>query len=117
MSMPLSRTLASYLILGKVTLDDVVVLLTKYKLLTLLPSVKQALQQMSTRVEKDATIMIETPFPLSDASIQKIKEMTKNPKASHKITINKNILAGFKATYQGIMYDGSAERIIKQLTH
>ncbi len=115
--MPLSRKLASYLILGKVTLDDVVVLLTKYKLLTLLPSIRQALQQMSSGVEKNATITIETPFPLSIASIQKIKEMTKSHKAPHKIIINKNILAGFKATYHGIMYDGSAERIIRQLLH
>jgi F0F1-type ATP synthase delta subunit len=115
--MPLSRKLATYLISGKITLDDVVVLLTKYKLLTLLPSVKQALVQMSTSVQKHQTMTIESPFSLSDQSLQKIKGMTKNPEAPHRVVINKNILAGFKATYQGIMYDGSAERIIKQLMH
>lgn len=115
--MPLSRKLASYLISEKVTLDDIVVFLTKYKLLTLLPSIKQALVQMSYTVARNETITIESPFPLGDQSLQKIKGMTKNPSAPHMVVINKNILAGFKATYQGIMYDGSAERIIKQLMH
>lgn len=115
--MPLSRTLALYIMNGKASLDDVIELLAKYKLLTLLPSIKHALIQISTGVHKESIIMIESPFALSSISIEKIKQMTGDSKAPHEVIINKNILAGFKAKFQGIMYDGSAERIIKQLLH
>ncbi len=114
--MPLSRQLASYLILEKASLEDVVLLLTKYKLLTLLPSIKQALVHMSSGTKKSETIMIESPLTLSDESIIKIKSIIGNLKAPHAVTFNKNVLAGFKATYKGILYDGSGERIIRQLT-
>ena len=115
--MPLSRTLALYIINGKASLDDVVELLTKYKLLILLPSIKYALIQISSGAHQESTIMIESPFALSPVSVEKIKQMAGDSKAPHEVIINKNILAGFKAKFQGIMYDGSAERIIKQLLH
>ncbi len=114
--MSLSRSLALYLLEGKTSVDDVVSLLTKYDLLTLLPSIKQSLQQMSTGVHKENAITIEVPFKPSDAAITRIKEIIGDTKAPHILTINKHILAGFKAKYKGMMYDGSAERIIRQLT-
>lgn len=115
--MPLSRKLAIYILQGKASVNDVVELLTKYDLLTLLPSIKQSLSQMSTGVHKDATIMIETPYNLSDSSITRIKEIVGHQNAPHVVVINKNILAGFKAKFKGMMYDGSAERIIRQITN
>jgi F0F1-type ATP synthase delta subunit len=115
--MPLSRTLALYIVNGKASLDDVFELLAKYKLLTLLPSIKHALVQISSGVHKNDTVLIESPFMLSSASIEKIKAMTGDSKAPHEVIINKNILAGFKAKFKGIMYDGSAERIIRQITN
>jgi F0F1-type ATP synthase delta subunit len=115
--MPLSRKLAIYILQGKASVNDVVELLTKYDLLTLLPSIKQSLIQMSSSVHKDSTIMIETPFNLSDKSITTIKGIIGNTDAPHNIIINKNILAGFKAKFKGMMYDGSAERIIRQITN
>jgi F0F1-type ATP synthase delta subunit len=100
---------------GKASVDDVVVVLTKYNLLTLLPSIKHALIQIASGVHKNDTILIESPFALSPASIEKIKEITGESKAPHEVIINKNILAGFKAKCRGMMYDGSAERIVKQI--
>lgn len=115
--MPLSRKLAIYILQGKASVNDVVELLTKYDLLTLLPSIKQSLIQMSSSVHKDSTIMIETPFNLSDKSITTIKGIIGNTDAPHSIIINKNILAGFKAKFKGMMYDGSAERVMRQFTN
>ena len=115
--MPLSRTLAIYIANGKASLDDVVTLLTKYKLLNLLPSIKNAIIQISSGTHKKDTILIESPFELSKLSIEKIKAIIGNNTAPHEVTINKNILAGFKAKFQGVMYDGTAQRIIKQLVN
>ncbi len=115
--MPLSRKLAVYIIEGKASLEDVITLLTKYKLLTLLPYIKQSLIQMSSGLHTKETILIESPFELSLESVKKIKEIIGNEDAPHEVFINKNLLAGFKAKYKGMMYDGSAERVIKQVTH
>ncbi len=115
--MPLSRTLALYIMNGKASVNDVIELLAKYKLLTLLPSIKHALVQISSGVHKESTIMIESPFILSSTAVEKIKGMVGDIGAPYEVVINKNILAGFKAKFKGIMYDGSAERIIKQLLH
>jgi F0F1-type ATP synthase delta subunit len=102
---------------GKASFDDVIVLLTKYNLLTLLPSIKQSLMQMSSGLHKDRTIMIETPYTLSHDSVATIKKIVGDKDAPHTVIINKNILAGFKAKFKGMMYDGSAERIIRQITN
>lgn len=114
--MPLSRKLAIYILEGKASIDDVVSLLTKYELLTLLPCIKQAVHQMSSGMQMKETVMIESPFELSEVSIQKIKGIIGEKDAPHSLIINKQILAGFKAKFKGMMYDGSAERIIRQIT-
>ena len=44
-----------------------------------------------------------------------VKNIIGNTSSPHEVTINKNILAGFKARYKGKLYDGSAERIMRQL--
>ncbi len=115
--MPLSRKLAIYILEGKASIADVVELLTKYDLLTLLPSIKQSLLQMSQGSHRKGTILIETPFELSKQSIEVIKGIVGDNNAPHEVIINKNILAGFKAKCNGMMYDGSAQRIIKQITN
>ena len=115
--MPLSRKLAALIITGKVELSSVVKQLTKYKMLTLLPSIKQALVQMAKEKEKDETLTIYSPFPLSDTAVSKVRKVVGEEKARHHVVIDKNVLAGFRAKYKGMMYDGSAERIIKQLVN
>lgn len=113
--MPLSRTIATLLFQGKTTLPLVIDLLTKYKMLALLPSIMKALTKLNSFSGKENTIVIESPFALSEGSVQKIKRIVGNDIAEHSIVINKDVLAGFKATFRGVRYDGSAERIIKQL--
>jgi F0F1-type ATP synthase delta subunit len=113
--MPLSRKLAILILEGKASLDDVVVLLEKYDLLTLLPFIKQSLVQLSHGAHKEGTMTIETPYPLSEKSLARIKEIAGDAHAPHTVIISKKILAGFKAKYKGMMYDGSAERIIRQI--
>ena len=113
--MSLSRNIAIILSKEKASPASLVTLLTKYKMLSLLPSIRKALVQISTHGSKNDALIIESPFPLSDTSIIKIKHITNSPDIEHQVIINKEVLAGFKARYQGILYDGSAERIIKQL--
>ena len=88
--MPLSRKLAILILEGKASLDDVVVLLEKYDLLTLLPFIKQSLLQLSHSAHKDGTMTIETPLPLSENSLTRIKEIAGDVHASHAVIINKN---------------------------
>lgn len=114
--MSLSRKLATLILEERTTLKGVITLLDKYKMLTLLPSIKQAIVQISSQAGKKDYIEIESPFPLSNESVQKIKRIVGNDIAEHEVIINTNILAGFKARWRGMIYDGSAERIIKQLT-
>ena len=114
--MPLSRTFATYLFEGKSTVDDVVFLLSKYKLLALLPQVKKMLVQISHSAHKKDAMISETPFVLGEEALIHIKTIAGNSKVLHEVIINKHILAGFKAKYKGLLYDGSAERIIRQIT-
>jgi F0F1-type ATP synthase delta subunit len=113
--MSLSRKLASRLLTNQSSLKEVVTLLTKYRMLSLLPSVRTSMLQMLDVLEKKESIIIESPFPLSDESLQKIKRIVGNDMAKHEVVINKNILAGFQARFKGVLYDGGAQRIIKQL--
>ena len=66
---------------------------------------------------RNDTIRIESPFPLSVPALETIQKMIGVIGVETKVTINKSILAGFKARYKGILYDGSAERIIKEITN
>jgi F0F1-type ATP synthase delta subunit len=72
---------------------------------------------MAQEKKGNTVVKIESPFPLADEAIIHIKKVIGNGDAPHEVTINTNLLAGFKARCKGILYDGSAERIIRQLTH
>lgn len=113
--MSLSRTLATLIISERTTVPRVTELLGKYKMLSLLPSIKQAIIQVSRVSNKKDTIMIESPFPLSDDAIKKVRDIVGDTTAPHEVVLNRQLLAGFKARFKGIAYDGSAERIIRQL--
>ena len=113
--MPLSQTLALFLIEGKVTIDDIVTLLTKYKMLSLLPQIHKAVRKLQISIKDKESIIIESPFSLSEDSVRKIKRIVGNDLANTEVVIKENILSGFKARYKGKLYDGSGERIIQQL--
>lgn len=113
--MTLSRNIANLIVYKGVQIDDVVESLRAYNLLSLLPSIKREAEQLISVNQKSDAIAIETPFPLDEHALARIKRITGNDLAPSTITVNKDILAGFKARYRGMLYDGSAERIIKQL--
>lgn len=101
----------------KSSVKDVEDVLRTYNLLALLPSIKDAMMKITRDEGMRNTIRIESPFELDEEAIAKIRRIVGNDLAEYEVTINKNILAGFKARYKGKLYDGSAERIIRQLTH
>ena len=113
--MSLSYSIAKLLAEEKTTVSDIDRVLTRYKLRALFPSIADLYRRIASHKKLDNTLMIETPFPLSEASLEKIHTVVGKEVTDHEVTINKALLAGFKARFQGKLYDGSADRIIKQL--
>lgn len=111
--MTLSRKLANLIVTKNVSVDIVIGMLQEYKMLGLLPLIKKSVEEIAQGESVRDSVMIESPFLLSDESIQTIKKIARGVSAHHTVTINKELLAGFKARYKEILYDGSAERIIK----
>lgn len=99
-----------------VQLEEVVETLRTYKLLALLPSIRDAIITVHKEKNASSTIEIESPFEVTGDALMRIKRIIGNDLANTNVTINKNILAGFKARFKGKLYDGSAERIMKALT-
>jgi F0F1-type ATP synthase delta subunit len=115
--MTLSRKIAELIIRKNVSVTDVVETLREYNLLPLLPSIKTAVEKAGSLGREEDVIRIESPFELNGSALSRIKRIVGNDLAETEVTINKDILAGFKARFKGKLYDGSAERIIRQITH
>ena len=113
--MTLSRKIAHTIVKHNTSIDVVERVLRSYSLLSLLPAIHKQVLHMATSQSKETTIMIESPFTLESDTVEHIKKIIGGSGINHETHINKNLLAGFKARYKGKMYDGSAERIIKQL--
>lgn len=115
--MPLSRKLAQLIAHKKISVTDVVEALHTYNLLSLLPQILKSLKQVAREKHTHDTLFVESPFILSEKALSHIKKLIGNDAVPHEITINPKLLAGFKARFKGTLYDGSAARIIKQLTN
>lgn len=113
--MTLSRKIAFLIVKKNVSVDDVEKILRTYTLLSLLPSIRNAVIKLTKDEGRENTVHIESPFELNEEAVAKIKRIVGNDLAPHEIAINKNILAGFKARFKGKMYDGSAERILRHI--
>jgi F0F1-type ATP synthase delta subunit len=113
--MTLSRNIADMIVRKGVKIADVEDSLRSYKLLSLLPSIRKAVEEMHRAESRKEAIDVESPFELDERALARIKRIVGNDLAPHTLTINKNLLAGFKARYRGTLYDGSAERIVRQL--
>ena len=111
--MTLSRKIAELIVSKNVPVTLVVKLLTQYKMLALLPNIKTSIEKITANDKAKGTVAIESPFSLSEDSISRIKKIVGSVESAHEVTINKNILAGFKARHNNVLYDGSAERLIK----
>jgi F0F1-type ATP synthase delta subunit len=114
--MSLSRTIAKMIVEKNIPISDAIEVLQSYDLLPLLPAIKSDIEKLAKDEGDRETIHIESPFPLSEKALSRIKRIVGNDLAHTEVTINEHLLAGFKARYKGRLYDGSAERIIKQFT-
>lgn len=113
--MSLSRTIAHTVIEKEISVDTLVSTLEKYNLTALLPGILKAIKQHESGMKESDTIKIESPFPLSEKSVARIKRIVGNDIAPTDLTVNTDLLSGFRARFRGRLFDGSAERIIKQL--
>lgn len=113
--MSLSHNLAHSIVKKNISTEDVIMTLRKYKLLSILPSVLRTIKQIYSTENTLGSIVIESPFAIDKSAVESVQKIIGDTTAPHTVTINKKILAGFKARYKGKLYDGSAERIIKQL--
>jgi F0F1-type ATP synthase delta subunit len=115
--MTLSRSIAETILKHSLSVKDVVETLETYHLVSLLPNILSHIQQIENKEHARDTLLIESPFPLGEKALARIKRLAENDLAEHEVIINKDLLAGFKARYRGKLYDGSAERIIKEITN
>jgi F0F1-type ATP synthase delta subunit len=115
--MTLSRKIAELIVGKNLHVDDAIEKLREYGLMPLLPSIMDAVIKITRDQGSAETLRVESPFPLDATALARIRRIVGNDLAETEVTINKSILAGFKARFKGKLYDGSAERIIKQLTH
>lgn len=113
--MNLSQKIARMILEGKLTSKACIEVLERRNLLSLLPTIVRLVKYSARIKALENTIRIETPFPLSDTAIKVIKEMVGDDLAPHDVSINKDILLGFRARSKGKLYDRSALRIIEQL--
>lgn len=112
--MSLSLSIAKHLEKSPTSVGTLYEVLSKYKLVALLPEITRILKRKQKIEEGEEMVQIESPFPLSKESIDSIKTLVDAKSKEHSIKITPELLAGFKAKYRKKMYDASAERIIKQ---
>lgn len=115
--MSLSRTLAQTLFTKNISSSSLERVLSKYNLESLLPSIVKELRAIKKSKSTNETLRIETPFALNDEAVKHIKGLLGAHDAVHNISINKDLLAGFRAHYKGVVYDGSVSRALKEFTH
>ncbi len=110
----LTKAFAQLLIEEKTTVESVERALTRFHLLSLLPSILGKLKQHQNELQLLDTVHIETPYPLSEDNKYKITKLLKAEQKVVEITENKSLLAGFRARYRQTMVDSSMERILNK---
>ncbi len=81
-----------------------------------LPGALECLSVLLKRDQDYSTLVIQSPFLLEESQADQIsKNLTGEPKTRRTLQINQDLLAGFKATYKGKVYDGSARQYITKL--
>lgn len=113
--MALSRQIAELMVKKNVSVQAVTDALARYNLLGLLPSVKNDVLKLTREQGVAESVHIESPFELDALALSQIQTLIGSGKAETRVTINKDVLAGFKARYKGKLYDGSAERIVRNI--
>jgi F0F1-type ATP synthase delta subunit len=79
---------------------------------------KVFLKRLIHSYESDAAALgvhIESPFALSEESVEQIKKSLDAANSSHTFTINKSLLGGFVATHNYQKIDASLQSALKRL--
>lgn len=114
--MSLSRTIAASVVEHDIKAEKLMDVLREYNLVSLLPTIKEEVEKLKASEVEGNTIHIESPFPLNDSALARIKRIVGNDLADTHVTINKDLLSGFKARFKGKLFDASGQRIINKLT-
>lgn len=113
--MALSRQIAETIAKHGISAADVVETLRSYNLLALLPLIKNDLEKLSKDQGERDKLHVESPHPLGKEALAKIRRIVGNDLAETSVTLSQELLAGFRARWKGRLFDGSAQRIIRQL--
>ncbi|MEN9337714.1 MAG: hypothetical protein RIQ41_28 [Candidatus Parcubacteria bacterium] len=114
--MTLSRKIAHTVIEQEVGSETLLATLSKYNLESLLPSIVAEMKKLVRMEDGSAALHVESPFPLDERALAHIVSLAEAQGAPIITSHNEELLAGFKARYKGMLYDGSAERIVHALT-
>lgn len=98
------------------TLEAFIAFLEENNLLVQLPHIIQRLENYSREQKKHNTLVIESPFSLSQETRTLIQKQSNAEDAEDVSVIeNKNLLGGFRATYQGRVVDASLRTNLQAL--
>ncbi len=112
-----SKALSLLLVSEKISVSEMLTFLEAKKLLSLLPEIMRELKLRKDELRNEKLLTLETPFPLSDESVDTIKELlTIKEDCEVKQKERRDLLSGFRATYKHQSYDASARKLINQLT-
>ena len=93
--MTLSRTIAQTIVKKNMHIDTLVEVLESYNLLQLLPSIKKELLHYEAHLRDENALVIETPFLLTQKSLDSIHEIIGAKSDTATITFVEDLLAGF----------------------
>lgn len=95
--------------------------LTRKRQKRLLPLVIRSLQSVEQNRTKTTLVTIETPYELSQKTLEAIKKAIKQKyhliNVNHRLIINPSLLAGSKISFDDVVIDDSAKIRLEQLTH
>ena len=90
--------------------------LQKNNLIYFLPQILVYLQQESLKQKNQNTVKISASFKIQDILEVKIKKLTgADSKVKTDFLLDKDLIGGFKAEYDDIIYDGSLKNQLNKL--
>ncbi len=90
--------------------------LEKNNLQTLLPNIVKNLEREVIVLDKKNTALIKVSHEVKDATVKLIEKFIDKAKSDPvKVEIDESLIGGFKAYYQGQVFDGSVKNYLKEL--
>lgn len=114
-----AKFLANLIINNPNNLEDIMILVKKYKLEALLPSIFSIIKKTIDQNKKQNSLKIETAFPLDEMAINKIVSLLKKEGVQVKtdtqfdeVIINKKLIAGFKVSSKDKIVDATLDTLL-----